>query len=128
MEAVSYTTKQDLNNALKAIGLEAPKSRINSFKSKSHRGYKGIRGGSIGPMTSTNAHSKHNFDVELKVTDVLRTIPGVEYSTDHTGIQFSLNDGKKVHKYKFSWQLFQTYAHNEYDPSYRTYWLTLQQL
>lgn len=128
MEAVSYTTKQDLNKALKAIGLQAPKSRINSFKDVSHRGFKGIRGGSIGPMTSTNAHWNHNRDTEQKVFNVLATLEGVEYNSNADGIYFTLNDGKKVHKYKFSWQLFQTYAHNEYDPSYRTYWLTLQQL
>ena len=129
MEAVSYTTKQDLNKALKAIGLQAPKSRINSFKDVSHRGFKGIRGGSIGPMTATDAYRKHNRDVEQKAIDLLRTMPGIgTIGVSDEGIRFSLNDGKKIHNYRFIWTLFQTYAHNEYDPSYRTYWLTLQQL
>jgi len=119
------TSKKDLNIALKAIGLQAPKSRLNMYKEVSHRAWKGIRGGSIGPMTSTNAHMEHNRKVEQKVIDILRSIPGVEYPSNQDAMNFSLNDGKKVHKYYFSWHTFRTYAHNEYDPSYQTYWLIL---
>ena len=117
--------KQELNLILKKCGLGFVKGTLNSFETKVLTNFdgkrnKGIKGGSIGPMTMTNAHTNHNLNIERKVIDSI----GTQYLKEHSPnnyLSFDIN-GLKI---TLIWKLFPTYAHNHYDASYMTYWLTI---
>jgi hypothetical protein len=122
-------TISEFKKALKAVGLQTVTSELNRYQTRSHRGFIGISGGSIGPMTATTAHLEHNKQAENRLIDKLRSLPGVTISLNQeNGLSCTLVTAKKTVTYKFIWQLFRTYAHNEYDPSYLTYWLTMRQV
>ena len=117
----------EFKQALKKIGLKTVTSELNRHKAVAHRGYIGIRGGSVGPMTATSAWQEHNRQAEEKVTRLLREL-GIPYQYSDGIITVTLNTGKKPAVYKFLWNTFRTYAHNDYDTSYLTYWLILNKI
>jgi hypothetical protein len=118
-------TKTEINKALKEIGFGFIKMRVNSYQDKTHPSkMKGLRGGSIGPMTVTDAHHTHNTNVIDNVKNTLQNIGGsVEKGSYDLTVSFPSNRGKLV--YNFYLTLYPTYSHNEYDKSYQTYWLEL---
>ena len=98
-------TKTEINKALKEIGFGFVKMRVNSYQDKTHPSkMKGLRGGSIGPMTMTDAHHTHNINVIDKVKNTLKNIGGtVEKSSYDVTVSFPSNKGKityLVHIYK----------------------------
>lgn len=83
---------------------------------------KGFRGGSHGPMTSTNAHLEHNREIEQKVIKALAPL-AEDYTVQNGAYIFKFNDGKKGFTMKFTWMEFPTYTRNvDLDPGYRTWW------
>lgn len=118
-------TKTEINKALKNIGFGFVKMQVNTYQDKTHPSKtKGLRGGSIGPMTVTNAHENHNQSVINKTKIALTNIGGkVESSYHDLSISFPSKRGKLV--YNFDLQLFKKYAGFDLDPSYKTYWLTV---
>ena len=83
---------------------------------------KGFRGGSHGPMTSTNAHLEHNRAMEQKVIKALSPL-AEDYRVDNGRYIFKFNDGKKGFSMVFSWMEFPTYTRNvDLDPGYMTWW------
>ena len=118
-------TKREINKTLKEIGFGFIKMRVNSYQDKTHPDrFKGLRGGSIGPMTVTNAHHTHNTNVIDKVKSTLKNIGGtVEKGSYDLSVSFPTNKGRLV--YNFYLTLYPTYAGNEYDSGYQTYWLEL---
>ena len=85
---------------------------------------KGLRGGSIGPMTMTDAYMKHNNDAIDETRNKLESIGGtVEQGSYDLSVSFPNGKGKIM--YNFYLTLYPTYAGNEYDRGYQTYWLEL---
>ena len=118
-------TKREINNALKEIGFGFIKMRVNMYQDKTHpRKMKGLRGGSIGPMTMTDAYMKHNNDAIDETRNKLESIGGtVEQGSYDLSVSFPTSKGKIT--YNFYLTLYPTYAGNEYDRGYQTYWLEL---
>ena len=118
-------TKTEINKALKEIGFGFVKMRKDMYTDKTHPSkLKGLRGGSVGPMTSTNAHMNHNQNAINETKTALINIGGsVEKSYCDLSISFPSKKGKLI--YHFNLNLFKTYAGFDYDPSYQTYWLVL---
>jgi len=118
-------TKREINNALKEIGFGFIKMRVNMYQDKTHpRKMKGLRGGSIGPMTMTDAYMKHNNDAIDETRNKLESIGGtVEQGSYDLSVSFPNGKGKIM--YNFYLTLYPTYAGNEYDRGYQTYWLEL---
>ena len=116
-------TKAEINKVLKSIGFGFVKMQVNMYQDKTHPSKtKGLRGGSIGPMTMTDQYMNHNRSAINETRTALTNVGGkVESSYHDLSISFPSKKGKLV--YNFDLQLFRTYAHNEYDPSYQTYWL-----
>jgi len=118
-------TKREINNALKEIGFGFIKMRVNMYQDKTHPSkMKGLRGGSIGPMTMTDAYMKHNNDAIDETRNKLESIGGtVEQGSYDLSVSFPNGKGKIM--YNFYLTLYPTYAGNEYDRGYQTYWLEL---
>jgi hypothetical protein len=118
-------TKREINNALKEIGFGFIKMRVNMYQDKTHpRKMKGLRGGSIGPMTMTDAYMKHNNDAIDETRNKLESIGGVVEQGSYD-LSVSFPNGKGKIMYNFYLTLYPTYAGNEYDRGYQTYWLEL---
>ena len=117
-------TKSEINKALREIGVDFVKMRIDYYHEKTHPlKKKGLRAGSIGPLTVTQAHMEHNRNTIDKVKDTLYRLGGsVERTLSDLTVSFPSKKGKLI--YDFNLEMFPTYAHNEYDPGYQTYWLT----
>ena len=118
-------TKTEINKVLKSIGFGFVKMHVNMYQDKTHPDkVKGLRGGSIGPMTMTDAHINHNQSAINETKTALTNIGGkVESSYHDLSISFPSKKGKLV--YNFDLRLFKKYAGFDYDPSYQTYWLTV---
>ena len=119
-----------INQELKDIELGNVKMEKDHYHKATYKTYenktvKGIQGGSIGPMTSTDAHQNHNFKIEAKVREILGHLSDKVIS-EGMFTSYYINLGKKTRIFKFHWSLFPTYAHNEYDLSYQSYWYVLQ--
>ena len=119
-----FMSKPEINKVLKGLGFGLIKMKINMYQSKTYPSkQQGIRGGSVGPMTATSAHLNHNREALNKVKDKLESIGGrVEETRADLTVAFPSKKGELV--YNFLWSLYPTYAGNDYDPSYKTYWLT----
>lgn len=117
--------KSQFNTALKELGLGFVKMELNSFQSKTFKNFdgkmvKGLQGASIGPMTSTSAYINQNSQVENQVVEKI----GRQYVKNWNPglfIEFEI-ENKSI---RLSWNLYRTYAHNDYDASYKTYWLSV---
>lgn len=118
-------TKTEINKALKGIGFGFVKMRKDMYHEKTHPSkMKGLRAGSIGPMTMTDAYMKHNNDAIDETKKALTSIGGtVEQSSYDLTVSFQTKKGKLI--YNFYLTLYPTYAGNEYDRGYQTYWLEL---
>ena len=118
-------TKTEINKALKGIGFGFVKMSVNAYQVKTHPSkMKGLRGGSIGPMTMTDQYMNHNQTAINEIKTGLTNIGGrVEKSYNDISISFPSKKGKLI--YHFNLSLFKTYAGFDYDPSYQTYWLVL---
>jgi len=119
--------KKEINAKLKELGLGFVKMNTpTSYDLKSGKCHtdwdgkksKGFIGGSIGPMTMTNAHQGHNRQVEDKIREEFPRNFSYEVNT------LVLTFDKIV--YKFEWKLFpaNTVA-CDLDSGYQNYWLTL---
>ena len=124
----SGISKGDIANALKAAGFENVSMIVNSFKSASYKPLtKGLRGGSIGPMTATDAYRNRNREVVERLEKSLWNFTGSkarerEYETYDLVWRFPA--GKKDLIYKFMWSLYPSNSGRDLDPGYQTYWLT----
>lgn len=121
----------DINEILKRQGLGFVKisdggSWDNGKKYVSHGGIssKGFKGGSIGPMTMTNAHMDHNRKKQSELVTALTPLVN-EIATNDNGfcIVFELKPGNFRH-ISFDWRLFPTYSWKaNLDNGYKSYWL-----
>ena len=119
---------KEINSRLKDLGLGFVKMNEGSFSNgKVYTNWegkrsKGIRGGSIGPMTMTNAHMNHNAEVEAKLKEAFFGF----YSYDGVSSKLTFDLGKKTRTYNFAWNLFPSNTNAmDLDPGYQSYWLTL---
>jgi hypothetical protein len=96
----------------------------------------GMTGGSIGPLTVTDAHMAVCRKTELMVLGAFRSLADVEWSYiphdagmggNLQNLEFQFKTGKNtVRVIKFRWELRQSYsAKLAYDSSYRTYWYVM---
>jgi hypothetical protein len=79
-------------------------------------------------MTATTAYRDVNRQVVDKLAAVWYAL-GAQVKTAGSDDYYALRAiitiaGKEV-EYTFSWKLFPTYAHNQYDSGYQNYWLVL---
>jgi len=130
-----YLTKSILTNALKPLRFgfvkmcdsSRSKSGFTTYHTHSSK-KKGIIGGSIGPMTVTNAHLDRNRCV---TNDLIATLKRLACQFEILEISESSNDGvnltfktgpKKTVTVSFSWHLFPAYSGRDFS-SYQNYWL-----
>jgi hypothetical protein len=76
----------------------------------------GIKGGSIGPLTCTDAHLQHNFKIEQEILNTLK-----EHGFYKSGNFIS--NGQLG--FLLSWSLERTHKGKDaliYDPAYKTYY------
>jgi hypothetical protein len=121
----SFISKSDINKALKDLGFGLVKMGVDSYREKTHPSkQQGLRGGSIGPMTATTAYRGHNNEALDRVKrKLVYELGGKEIDTyADLSVAFPSKKGELV--YTFIWQLFPTYAGNDYDRGYQSYWLT----
>ena len=125
-------TQSEVNKLLKEAGLGFVKINTSSYpinRSKKYtnwegKSFKGFRGGSIGPMTVTNAHLNHNKEVVQRINELTRDYSCQLAETDNgVIIKFQAGSGKDIVK-EFKWNTFPTNsASMGFDPAYQTYWL-----
>jgi len=133
------SAKTVVNDALKAIGLKYISISLGHYKWKAiEPRTKGLSGGSIGPMTVTNAHLDVCRETEHQVFDVIQKLPSdirwsyVRNPAYHGNgkledLTFMITTGKNtVRVIKFRWELHQTYSYSQgYDNAYQTYWFAM---
>jgi hypothetical protein len=132
------TAKTVVGNALKNIGLgfigynDGTPYKLKAFANRT----KGLIGGSIGPLTVTNAYIKHCEDTAQQVLKAFQSLPtDIEWSYDSTlayvgnlqNFTFTVKTGKNTQRViKFCWERHSTYAARlRYDSSYETYWFAM---
>jgi hypothetical protein len=132
------TDKKEIAELLKKLGLGNVKMHgvgYNSFgedtkvyKSPIGKMVKAIKGGSIGPMTVTDAHMDLNEKVVNELTSVFLDLGICErIKSDKWSLEasFQISASKKMTLY-FHWDLFPTYTREKnLDPGYKTYWFVL---
>jgi len=112
--------KAEINKALKDLGYGFVKVSTGGFdEPKCFTGFdgkrvKGIAGGSVGPMTATNAYEEKNREVISTATDTLKRLGMTE---DEDGVLVSQNGKIKV---SFIVSYFPKYTRSAgYDDSYQ---------
>lgn len=96
-------------------------------------------GGSMGPMTVTNAHLDRCVTTQQKLVDRLREELTKQFGSfnmtfkqcylgnhamQNATIKIPLN-AKTTRVITFTWQIFAQYVNSNYDPSYQTYWYVM---
>ena len=127
-------SKAEINAILKNLGLGYVKASQGEFDYRDvvlEPRMKGLRGGSIGPLTVTDAYMNVNERTQDKVRDAFKVIPGVSmrhvagWPESHRihGLEIEIPISEKVVRVlKFNWERVNTYVGRRYDPEYRTYW------
>lgn len=125
-------TKQDITKTLKEAGVvNVSMSRGNyvdtpqAIKTPDNKFIKGVRAGSIGPMTMTNQHQQHNQSKITEVYTKLHDLPYEEIERHTTGLKavFKISE-KMVRVITFDLKLFPSNAPSvNLDSGYQTYWL-----
>ena len=114
--------RSDINSALKEIGYDYVRYSLGGNQSRCYTSWngkrvRGIRAGSIGGMTVTDAYKERNRSVMNQVVDTLCSIGMV-----HNGDYMESPDGKI--RLSLSLELFPAYASRAgLDPSYRNYYV-----
>lgn len=102
-----------------------------------------LRGGSVGPLTVTNAHMTRSADNQKAMIEKLRAgfrdqlpdvpvayyakecyLGGGAHGMNNVTFRIPLNS-KTTRTIKFTWQLFNTNISRDLDPSYMTYWMVM---
>lgn len=110
------------NNAFGFVKLNDGDNAPKTFKNWSGQTFKGFIGGSIGPMTMTDAYASHNRDVEDRVRKALAPLAS-DYGINSDTHFFKFNDGKKGLQLNFRWRLFPLYTNRmDLDSGYQRYW------
>ena len=121
-------SKADVKAVLKDLGFGFVKMKLNSFQTKTHSSKQtGVEGGQSGPMTATTQWKHHNQEVLDRVThELLKIATTVDTNSKSHDLIATFDTGKEIVTYNFDWMEFPTYAHNEYDEGYKTYWLVVK--
>ena len=134
---MTATLKAQATAILKDLGLGYVKAKTGGYGSRDavlEPRNKGLRGGSMGPMTCTDAHHDHSAKVQRAVYDAFSAMPEalVTWETCYAGATHKLSnvrvvialDEKKVRVMNFYWRAVNTYtASANMDHGYCTYWL-----
>jgi hypothetical protein len=134
------TLKAQANAILKNLGLGYIKASTGDFGSRDvvlEPREKGLRGGSMGPLTVTDAHFDHSAKVQRAVYDAFSAIPEalVTWETCYAGHTHKLSnvrvvialDEKKARVLNFYWRAYKTYTRAaRLDEGYVTYWLVCE--
>lgn len=114
--------RSDINSALKEIGYDYIRYSLGGNQSRCYTSWngkrvRGIRAGSIGPVTVTDSYKERNRSVMNQAISVLKSIGMVE-----DGDYMSSPDGKI--RLSLSLELFPAYSSRVgLDPSYRNYYV-----
>ncbi len=131
------SAKTVINDKLKNIGLgligydDGTPYKLKAFSNRT----KGFIGGSVGPLTVTNAYIKHCDDAAQAVLAAFRSLTDIDWSYDSLpayignlqNFTFTVKTGKNTQRLiKFVWERHSTYAARlRYDSSYQTYWFAM---
>jgi hypothetical protein len=125
-------TKKDITSKLKAAGVvNVSMSRGNyidppqAIKTNDNKFIKGIKAGSIGPITMTDAYKTHNSNTIDKLVDSLKELPhrSLTITSESVEVVFQISE-KQIRTITFDLKLFPTNAPSvDLDPGYKTYWL-----
>lgn len=136
MTTTTQTVKAQIKTVIDSLGMKYPTMSIDLYRNKTIIKQKALRGGSIGPMTCTNAHINHMITPQTELIHAFATLSHVINSCSvqesyidnrvknyHYEIQL---DSKTVRTITFKWQLLSTYSYlADLDSSYKTYWLVM---
>lgn len=87
---------------------------------------KGVRGGSVGPMTSTNVHEKHNNDSATTIDVVFGSMSFKKVKERNQLVFCIATSEKKCRVLTFTLVSYPTHsATRNMDPAYKTYWYVL---
>ena len=122
---------KEINAKLKELGLGYVKISKGEggrdevvYKNYESKRYKGLKGGSIGPMTMSTAYLNHNNKVTNILKDTFSYDCGMEDDGSTLTLTFDLDT--KLRSFLFTWQLFPSYhPSTDLDDGYQTYWLTM---
>ena len=125
--------KSQINATLKSLGYESVKMTTHHGTSKVYRDWnnkicKGIRGGSIGPMTVTNAAQVTNAKVLDKLREALGDIGLERDHSDPTGMRMYYFKGRKRIILEFNVVTFPAYYRSSYSNEYQNYYITVKEL
>lgn len=137
---MTATLKAQANAILKNLGLGYIKASTGDFGSRDvvlEPRQKGLRGGSMGPLTCTDAHHDHSAKVQRAVYDAFSAMPEalVTWETCYAGATHKLSnvrvvialDEKKARVINFYWRPERTYTRAaRLDEGYCTYWLVCE--
>jgi hypothetical protein len=132
--------KADINAILKIHGLRYIKASNGEYGANRRDvvlepRLKGFVGGSIGPLTVTDAHHSLNEDMQNKVYAAFNAMEGasvkrVASAFDSHRLQNIVIEvpvsAKVIRVIKFNWELFRSYTSQaRFDPGYQTYWYVM---
>lgn len=123
----------EIKKALKTVGLANVFMRTEFGYDKKvwrnptdNKTVQGILGGSMGPITCTDAHIIHNREKEAKVKEKLVALGSI-VEDDPSGAfeaAFVLDNGKTL-TLRFWWSKYPTYTRSSnLDSGYKSFWLT----
>ena len=131
--------KDAIKKIVTDLDLSFVTAELTHYTTKTLLRKKAIRGGSIGPMTVTDAHVAHMRAAQNKIQTAFRnsytllvtshsiTPAAVDSRVEDLSFTFRISDKIQRTVY-FTWDLYPTYAHNEYDRSYKTYWMVMSHI
>jgi hypothetical protein len=136
---MTASLKAQANAILKTLGLGYIKisDGYNFPPKNSSSNHKGLRGGSITPVTVTDAHHDHSAKVQREVYDAFSAMPEalVTWETCYAGATHKLSnvrivialDEKKARVINFYWRPERTYTRAaNLDEGYCTYWFVCE--
>jgi len=138
MQQPAVDAAAKIKEALAKLGMTFVTINVGGYKTRVVDRSKALRGGSIGPMTMTDAHFGHCREVQDKVANVMRSMLDGQVEFDMQAMDaymgggllnfdFTIKTGKKTAKLiRFTWRLYQSnHASMEYDRGYKTYWFVM---
>jgi hypothetical protein len=125
------TTKQEITKALKKAGVVNVSMSTRNWvdppkpiKTHDNKFIKGVKAGSIGPITMTDAYRQHNQQTIDKVYQALNSLnpSTIAFTSSRLTATFKINQ-KLTRTVSFNLLLFPTNSPKvDLDPGYKTYW------
>lgn len=128
----SSTPAAEIKKVLDDLKMGFVKSMTKNYTYKTILRKKALKGGSIGPMTTTDQYINVNKEVQDKVAKAFRYIDvekrdSLPYSGEMRNLIFDIRINKNtLRRISFNWDTFPTYVRSAgYDHSYYNFWYVM---